>query len=108
MDLLQAVRETLAGRRFLSYPLSDQIINAYLKKSSATPFDPYDWLTPREKVVLHLVAERRTSAEIAERLSLSQRTVETHRANLMRKLGLHTQAEVVAYAISLGIVLSDH
>jgi DNA-binding NarL/FixJ family response regulator len=63
-----------------------------------------DPLTPRQREVMQLVAEGFTSAEIAERLFISPRTVETHRANLMHKLGLRTPADVVRYAVRHGVV----
>ena len=69
--------------------------------------DPYRTLTSREREVLSLVAEGYTNAEIAARLGISSRTVETHRANLMRKLGLRTLAELIRYALRQGILSSD-
>jgi DNA-binding NarL/FixJ family response regulator len=104
MDLTRAIREALAGWRYLSPPLSDRIINDYVSRNEVRASDPYDWLTPREKEVLQLVAEGHCNAAIASRLSLSVRTVETHRGNFMRKLGLHNQADVAAYAIRHGII----
>ncbi len=64
-------------------------------------------MTYREREVLSLVAEGYTNAEIAARLEISSRTVETHRANMMRKLGLRTLAEVIRYALRRGISSSD-
>lgn len=103
-DLVSAVREVVAGRRYLSPPLSERAINAYVKKAEATTLDPYETLTTREREILHLVAEGYTSAEIGDRLSISPRTVETHRANLMRKLGLETQTDLIRYALQRGII----
>lgn len=103
-DLVSAVREVVAGRRYLSPPLSERAINAYVKKAEATTLDPYETLTTREREILHLVAEGYTSAEIGDRLSISPRTVETHRANLMRKLGLETQTDLIRYALHRGII----
>ena len=106
-DLLHAVREAAAGRRYLSPPLSARAIEVYQQKAKATTLDRYETLTGREKEVLHLAAEGHTSAEIAGRLGISGRTAETHRSNLMHKLDLHTQAELIRFALKRGIVSID-
>ena len=66
--------------------------------------NPYETLTSRERTVLHLAAEGYTNPAIAGRLSISPRTTETYRANLMRKLGLHSQANLVRYAVERKIL----
>ncbi len=104
-DLLRGVREALAGRRFLSPPLSETTINAFLEKAkSAGTMDPYEMLSSREREVLQLTAEGNTNAAIAVRLYISQRTVETHRANVMRKLKLQSQSELIRFAIKRGLL----
>ncbi|NIO68877.1 MAG: DNA-binding response regulator, partial [Anaerolineae bacterium] len=103
-ELVRAVREAVAGRRYLSPPLCEHAIEAYIQKAESAALDPYETLTAREREVLHLVAEGHTNAEIAERLFISRRTVETHRANLMRKLGLRTQTDLISYALRRGIL----
>lgn len=103
-DLVRAVREVVAGRRYLSAPLSERAIEVYMQKARETSLDPYEKLTNREREVLHLAAEGHSSAEIAERLSISSRTVETHRANMMRKLDLHSQTDLIRYALKRGII----
>jgi DNA-binding NarL/FixJ family response regulator len=103
-DLVRAVREVEAGRRYLSPPLSERAIEAYTRKAQETSLDSYEELTNREREVLHLVAEGHSSTEIAERLSISSRTVETHRANMMRKLDLHSQTDLIRYALKRGII----
>ncbi len=103
-DLVQAVRSVVEGRRFLSAPLSERAIEAYLLKAQAAPLDPYDTLTSREREVLQLLAEGLTNNEASARLSISPRTVEVHRANLMHKLGLHSQADLIRLAIKRGIL----
>jgi two-component system response regulator NreC len=103
-DLVQAIREVAAGRRYLSRQLSEGAIEAYVQKAEATTLDIYETLTAREREVLQLAAEGRSSSEIAERLAISPRTAETHRANLMRKLGLHTQTDLIRYAFRRGII----
>ena len=106
-DLVHAVREVAAGRRYLSPPLSERAIEAYVQKAKAAPLDIYEILTTREREVLHLAAEGHSSPEIAARLGISPRTVETHRANLMRKLGLKTQTDLIRYAVRRGIILME-
>jgi DNA-binding NarL/FixJ family response regulator len=106
-DLVQAIRDAIAGRRFLSPPLSDRLIDAYVEKAKGEPLDPYNTLTPREREVLQLVAEGHTNAAIATRLSISPRTVEMHRASLMHKLGLQNQVELVRYALRRGILAKE-
>jgi two-component system response regulator NreC len=106
-DLLQAIRAVLAGQIYLSPQLSERALQAYVDRARTATGDSYDALTPREREVLHLVAEGNTSAEIAERLSISPRTAEIHRTNLMRKLDLHSQTELVRYAIKRGLISLD-
>ena len=106
-QLVQAVREVSAGRRYLSPPLSENAIEAYIQKAQATPLDLYETLTTREREVVHLAATGNSNVEIADRLGISSRTAETHRANLMRKLGLHSQTELIRYAMRRGIIPSE-
>ena len=103
-ELVQAVRAVVAGRRYLSRPLSERALEAYAQRAEATPLDLYETLTTREREVLHLAAEGCNNSEIATRLSISPRTAETHRSNLMRKLGLQSQTELVRYALRRGII----
>jgi len=107
-DLLHAAHEVMAGRRYLSPPLSDEALEAYIQTTKSTAIDLYDTLTTREREVLHMAAEGLSSAEIADRLSISPRTVEIHRANMMRKLGLRNQTELVRYALQRGILPLDN
>lgn len=106
-DLVYAVHEVLLGRRYLSPPLSERAIQSYVSKAQSETLDPYETLTTREREILHLTAQSHSATEIAERLSLSPRTVETHRANLMRKLDLHTQTDLIRYALRRGIIPLD-
>lgn len=103
-DVVQAVREVSAGRHYLSRPLSERAIEAYAQKAQAAPLDLYETLTTREREILQLAAESHTSTEIAARLGISPRTAETHRANLMRKLGLQSQTDLIRFAIRRGIL----
>jgi DNA-binding NarL/FixJ family response regulator len=103
-ELVKAIREAVAGGRYLSPPLSESALGDYARRAGGTPADPYESLTPREREVLQLTAEGHSGAAVAERLFISPRTVETHRANLMRKLGLRNQKEMVRYALQRGPV----
>ena len=103
-DLVRAVREAAAGKRFLSAPITEIAIGAYTEQSKAGPFDAHETLTTREREVLQLVAEGKTSPEIAAHLHISPRTVENHRANLMRKLGLQNQSELIRHALRHGLI----
>jgi two-component system response regulator NreC len=103
-EMVQAVREVLAGQRYLSPPLSQYALDAYVQKAQGAPLDRYETLTTREREVLHLAAQGESIPSIASRLNLSPRTVETHRTNLMRKLGLRTQTDLIRYAIQRGLI----
>lgn len=102
-DILQAVKEVLAGRRFLSAQLSEWAINALVAKPTDDS-DPLAALSTRERTVLQLAAEGHNNPEIAEKLFISPRTAETHRANVMRKLNFKTQTDLVRFAIRRGIL----
>jgi two-component system, NarL family, response regulator NreC len=103
-ELVQAVRDVVGGCRYLSPPLSERAIEAYVQKAQTPVLDLYETLTTREREVLHLTAEGRTNAEMAAALGISACTVETHRAHLMQKLGLRTQADLIRYALQRGIL----
>lgn len=106
-DVARAVHEVAAGRRYLSVPLSDRAIDTYMQKLESAALDPYDTLTGREREVLVLAAQGKTNAEIAEQLFISTRTVESHRANLTRKLGLRTHTDLVLFAIRRKLISLD-
>ena len=106
-ELVHAIREAIAGRHYLAPPLSERAIETYIKSIEATPLDPYDRLTTREREVLHLVAQGFTNAEIAAQLYISPRTVEIHRINMMHKLNLRTQTQLIRYALQRGILRAD-
>lgn len=103
-ELVRAVREAALGRRYLAPPLSDRAIEVYLLRSEDSQLDPFDMLTSREREVLHLAAQGMTSSETANRLCISPRTVEVHRARVMQKLGLHNRTELIHFAIRRGII----
>lgn len=102
-EISHALREVLAGRRFLSGTLSEWAINALVSKP-ADDSDPLQSLTQRERMVLQLAAEGHSNPEIAEKLFISPRTAETHRTNLLRKLGLQTQTDLVRFSIRKGLI----
>ncbi|HVU33150.1 MAG TPA: response regulator transcription factor [Opitutaceae bacterium] len=102
-DITRALKEVLAGRRYLSASLSEWAINALMTKP-ADDSDPLHGLTQRERMVLQLAAEGHSNAEVAEKLFISPRTAETHRTNLLRKLGLQTQTDLVRFAIRKGLI----
>lgn len=101
-ELLTAIEHVMDGRRYLSTAFSESAIDAYVGKSD--PNSAAARLTAREREVLFLAAEGLTSPEIAERLFISPRTAETHRANLMRKLDLRNQTALIRYALKFGVI----
>lgn len=106
-ELLHAIDEVAQDRRYLSSRVSQRAIDVYLYSKDSEDDDPYLTLTPREKEVLHLAVEGSTSSQIAHRLSISPRTVEVHRGNLMRKLGLRNIEQLATFARSRGLIGSD-
>jgi len=103
-ELVQAVRSVAAGRRYLSPSLAERAFTGYVEHPGQSDLDVYDTLTNREREILQLAAAGKTSAEIGRSLFISPRTAETHRANLMRKLCLRSQTDLVRYAIRKGII----
>lgn len=103
-ELVHAVREAAAGRTYLGAPISQAAVAEYSAKAAATRGDPLDSVTERELEVLRHVARGRSSTEIGYELGISPRTVESHRANLLRKLGLRGQAELIRFAFQRGLV----
>jgi two-component system, NarL family, response regulator NreC len=103
-DLVKAIREVANGRHYLGSPLSDLAITAYKEKTKNLSLDPYNTLTTREREVLQLVAEGHTNSDIAAKLFISHRTVESHRASLMQKLSINSRVDLIAYALKRGLV----
>jgi two-component system response regulator NreC len=105
-DLLPAIRAVAAGKSFFSPAVSDVLAEEYMQQLHSKGLtDSYDLLTDREKEVLHLLAEGRSNKEVAAQLDVGLSTVETHRANLMQKLGLHSTAEIVLYAVRKRLIV---
>jgi DNA-binding NarL/FixJ family response regulator len=103
-ELIQALRALANGARYLSPPLSEEKVERYLTRTKSATLDPFDTLSTREREVLQLAAQGHTNAAIGDQLGIGRRTVETHRANLIRKLDLKSQADLVRYAIRRGLV----
>jgi two-component system, NarL family, response regulator NreC len=99
-DLTEAIREVLGGALYLSPGVSRAVVQAYLEKSDS----PTDALTARERQVLQLIAEGKSTKEVAALLTISVKTAETHRTRLMQKLEIHETAGLVRYAIRRGLI----
>lgn len=97
-ELVEAIRECLAGNRFLSRSLPESLLDE-IETSGNRPTSRYDQLTPRERTVLKLVSEGLSTSEIGDRLFISPRTVERHRYNIMTKLELRNERELVRFAM---------
>lgn len=104
-ELFAALRSVMSGKSFLSPSICNTVVSAYLTGPERPPDQaPWDVLTPRERQVMKLIAEGNRTKEIATYLSLSRKTVEKHRTNLMKKLDLHSVSAVTAYAITNGFI----
>lgn len=103
-EFVTAIREAALGHPYLSPPLSDLAIRAYISAAQASSLETPEPLTPREREVLHLAAQGYSTSQIARMLSISQQTAQTHRWNMMHRLKLHSQTDVVRYAIEKGIL----
>jgi DNA-binding NarL/FixJ family response regulator len=104
IEVVNAVRAVHAGHRYLSQKISDWLIDDYVRqRQDAEAISPLARLSPREREVLQLVVEGKSSAEIADALSLSVKTVETYRSRLMLKLGISDLPGLVKFAIQHGL-----
>jgi DNA-binding NarL/FixJ family response regulator len=100
-DLVAAVRSVAEGRPFLTNSAQRSLVRDWLAGGGEPPDEP---LTPREREVVKLIAEAHTNREIAEVLQLAEKTVESHRANVLRKLGMRDRVELVRWAVRRGLV----
>jgi DNA-binding NarL/FixJ family response regulator len=100
-DLVAAVRAVAQGESFLTNAAQRALVRTWMEDENAGPREP---LSPREQEVLKLIAEAHTNREISEILQLAEKTVESHRANILRKLGMRDRVELVRYAIRRGLV----
>jgi DNA-binding NarL/FixJ family response regulator len=102
------VRAVHAGRRHLGLKIVDEFVDDYLaQRTSAEQESPLEQLSSREREVLQLVAEGHSSAQIAERLSLSSKTVDTYRSRLMQKLAIDDLPQLVLFALRHGIIVAE-
>lgn len=99
--LVDAVRAVLRGEPFLTNAAEERYVREWMSDAATGPSEP---LTPREQEVLKLIAEAHTNKEIGQVLHLAEKTVESHRANLLRKLGMRDRVELVRYAIRRGLI----
>lgn len=106
-ELLQAIRAISRGETYLNAEISSIAVEQSLNPHPSRSLNPLDSLSPREKETLQLITEEYTSVEIAKMLSISEKTVEKHRANMMEKLNVHNIAGLVRLAIKHGLVNKD-
>jgi DNA-binding NarL/FixJ family response regulator len=102
-EILQAIENAMEGRRYLSTVIADEVFEVLLK-ADTKDINTLDILSPREREILQLIAEGNTNMVIADKLSLSVRTVETHRAHVMSKLHFNSHADLVRYALQQGLI----
>jgi len=107
-DLKDAIRTVYAGQRYLHPSVADSLVDLVTAgRSIEDAEDEYDRLTPRERQVFTLLAEGKTSRDIAKYLSISLKTAMTHRTNVMEKLNMHTRSELIRYAVRKGVLSVD-
>ena len=98
-ELIQSIRKVHEGGVFLSNTITELVVNSYMKESQAGSHDPSKSMSTREREILQLLAEGYNNKDISEKLNLSIKTVETHRANIMRKMEFKNITELVLYAV---------
>jgi two-component system response regulator NreC len=105
-DLLKGVEAVAAGRPFFSPAIERLMLDDYVRRAAGTTTvaDRYETLSAREREIFQLIAEARTNKEVAELLSISPATVETHRSRILQKLDIHNTAELVLYAVRRGVI----
>ena len=104
-DLIQAVKAVSEGKAFFSPAISKMLVEDYMRQLQERGVeDSFELLTTREREVLQLLAEGKNNKDVAALLNLSLYTVETHRSNIFQKLNLHSQAELILYAIRKGVI----
>jgi DNA-binding NarL/FixJ family response regulator len=99
-DMIQAIRDVHRGRLYLSPAISNVVVGAYRERGEL----PRDPLTPREREVLQLIAEGKSTKQVAEALNITVKTAESHRSRIMSKLEIHEKAGLVRYAIKRGLI----
>ena len=106
-EVIKAIQQVLSGKRYLSPQLSDSLINLFVDKMETDALDPYNSLTAREREILQLAAEGLSNSNIAEQLSISVRTVEQHRQNMMNKMEFKNPTDLIRFALKRGILPLD-
>ena len=108
-EVLEAIRAAYRGEYFLSHEINAEVISTYLEaRKTSPPADGYDLLSEREQQVFRLMVEGNSTKKIADILCVSPKTVEKHRANLMKKLGVNDLVAMVKYAIKINIIDPEH
>jgi two-component system NarL family response regulator len=102
-ELLRAIRAVSSGQKYLSASIAGMVVDSYLNREFSNGGSASDTLGPREREVLQLIAEGKSSPQIAEMLHISPSTVEAHRRNIMRKLDLHNIADLTKFAVREGL-----
>jgi DNA-binding NarL/FixJ family response regulator len=105
-ELAQAVHTVAGGEAYLSPPVSKHLAMDYIRRARGEP-SSLEQLTPRQREVLKLIAEGRTTQQMADTLKVSVKTIESHRAQLMERLDIYDVAGLVRYAIHMGLVMPD-
>jgi two-component system response regulator NreC len=103
-DVVRAIRSVMNGARFLSRQVSEQVVDVFASESTPIAINLEKRISERERNILQLIGEGNSNAQIAEKLTLSPRSVEKHRANLMTKLSLQSQSDVVRFALQQGLI----
>lgn len=106
-EILHAIQNVLISKRYLSPEIAEEVLELLLKAGARKEEDALNLLSPREREILQLVGEGKTNSSIADQLTLSIRTVESHRFNTMKKLRLNSHADLVKFAINTGLVTSS-
>jgi two-component system NarL family response regulator len=106
-ELSRAVRVVSQGKKYLSPDITGVVVDANVRSAPTADTSPYKTLGPREREIVQLLAEGHTSPQIAQQLHISTATVDTHRRNIMKKLGIHTVVELTKYAIREGLTSVD-
>lgn len=101
-EVIGAIHQVLSGKRYLSPQLSEKLIDLFITKVEVEVLDPYNSLTAREREVLQLAAEGFSNNDIADQLSISTRTVEQHRQNMMNKMDFKNQTDLIRFALKRG------
>ena len=103
-EVMRAIHKVMRGQFYLSLKINEQVISEFAQLAQPEAQSVFNVLSSREREVLQLVAEGKSTREIADKLNLSAKTIETHRMHIMDKLDLHTVAELTKYAIKEGLI----